>query len=286
MRDKIKIVIAGLIMGLLSPISIALAEVPGYANLMGSIEPGPEWTDIFDANGKVKNLFGGTGAAFIPDNISAGTATDMSILINNIYVDNGPVQAVNDLGNAYVYRTADNLGNLVLFAGVERIDVLADTYVEFEFNQAPIRLGYGRPWSLQKVKTVGDLLVRFNFKAGVINSVELEKWTSNGYALVKTLTPTVMDGCVVEEGLCAYCSTSPMAGLAPTNTDVWDLNYNHVSIPDPNHFIQFGINVGKLLGTDVDFASLLIKTSDDLIVDNFQPAESDLSGIASNATSN
>jgi len=269
MRDKIKIVIAGLIMGLLSPISIALAEVPGYMNLMGSIEPGPEWTDIFDATGKVKNLFGGTVAAFITDNISAGMATDMSILINDNYVGNGAVQAVNDLGNAYVYRTTDAQGNLVLFAGVERLDILADTYVEFEFNQAPTRLGYGRPWSLQKMKTTGDLLVRLNLKAGGISSVELEKWTSNGYDSVKTLAPAITEGCVVEEDLCAYCSTPPLAGLVPTNTEVWDLNYNPVSIPDPNHFIQFGINVGKLLGADVDFSSLLIKTSDDLIVDNF-----------------
>ena len=49
------------------------ADILGDAGI-----PGPDWADIFDANGNVADLQGGTAAAFIADDLSQSDGTDMT----------------------------------------------------------------------------------------------------------------------------------------------------------------------------------------------------------------
>jgi hypothetical protein len=53
----------------------------GLTNILGDgvAGNGPDWADIFDQNGKVVNLFGGNGAVFVKDDVSAGSATDNTV---------------------------------------------------------------------------------------------------------------------------------------------------------------------------------------------------------------
>lgn len=246
----------------------ASAELPGHANLVGAGGPGPGWGDIFDSSGKVKDLRGGVNAAFIEDNISAGVATDMSVLISADYVNNGTVQAVNDLGNAYVYRTADAAGNLVLFAGVERLGVTeGTTYIDFEFSQDKIQVWGGIPWKIHGQNTAGDLAVRMNFVEGVLRSVEFRQFAADGsgeYRILKTAWPIDGQACSGSDGLYAFCSGASVTGLAATNQDIWDNWGTPVSVPAADQFVEVGVNVGRLLGSNPNYSSLTLKTPEDI----------------------
>lgn len=271
MKLRITVRSLGTALGLLLAATVGVAvsaELPGYANLVGAGVSGPGWVDIFDSKGKVKDLRGGVSAAFIEDNISAGVATDMSKLVSANTVDNGTVQAVNDLGNAYVYRTVDAAGNLVLFAGVERLGVAGGTsYIVFEFSRDTIQVWSGIPWQIHGQKTAGDLTVRMNFVEGSLKSVEFKQLAADGsgeYRILKTDWPIGGQACTGSDGLYAFCSGAVVTGLAPTNSDVWDLKGTPVSIPAADQFVEVGINVGRLLGTNPDYSSLTLRTPEDI----------------------
>jgi hypothetical protein len=256
--------------GLLFPATTVGAELPGYADLTGSAEPGPGWTDLFDDTGKVKDLFGGDSAAFIEDNISAGVATDMSILIDNSDVGNGTVQAVNDLGNVYAYRTTDKKGNIVLFTGVEHLAVTgSNSYIDIEFNQDKIQVWGGVPWKIHGQRTVGDLAIRINLIDGALYNVEFKCYAgdeSGGYQILKTAWPQDGQACTGSHGRYAFCSGAPVAGLAATNADVWDIWGAPVTVPAADSFVEVGINVGKLLGSNPDYSSLTLRTPEDIAI--------------------
>jgi len=255
--------------GLLFPTTIIGAELPGYADLTGSAEPRPGWTDLFDDTGKVKDLFGGDSAAFIEDNISAGVATDMTIL-NNGYVDNGTVQATNDLGNVYAYRTTDKKGNLVLFAGVEHLSVTGSySYIDIEFSQDKVQVWGGVPWKIHGQRTVGDLAIRMNLIDGALYNVEFNYCAgdeSGGYQILKTAWPLDGQPCTASHGLYAFCSGATVSGLAPTNSDVWDIWGTPVRVPAADSFVAVGINVGRLLGSNPDYSSLTLRTPEDIAI--------------------
>lgn len=261
----------GTALGLLLAATVGVAvsaELPGYANLVGAGGAGPGWVDIFDSKGKVNNLRGGISAAFIEDNISAGIATDMSVLTCADLVNNETVQSINDLGNAYVYRTADTAGNLVLFAGVERLGVPeGSTYIDFEFSQDKIQVWSGVPWKIQGKKTTGDLTVRMNFVNGALQNVEFKQFTADGsgeYRILKTDWPIDGRTCNGSDGLYAFCSGAVQTGLAPTNQDIWDQWGTPVTVPAADQFVEVGVNVGKLLGSNPDFSSLTLRTPEDI----------------------
>lgn len=243
-------------------------ELPGYANLTGSAEPGPGWTDLFDESGKVKDLFGGHSAAFIEDNISAGVATDMSILLSNDYVDNGMVQAINDLGNAYVYRTTDADGNIVLFAGVERLGVSeSSSYIDIEFTQGKIQVWSGIPWKIQGQRINGDLIIRVNMVAGAVDNVEFKYYAgeaAGGYQVLETAWPFDVQACNNSNDIFAFCSGSKPAGLVATNSDVWNIWGTPVVAPVADSFVAVGVNVGRLLGINPDYSGLTLRTPEDI----------------------
>jgi hypothetical protein len=131
----------------------------GLTNILGDgvAGNGPDWADIFDQNGKVVNLFGGNGAVFVKDDVSAGSATD-----NTVY-SGGPsdknkdtvsqwtwttssVPAKDDITNAYAYVTTNPTdGHLILYAGIEREDPSGASHIDLEFFQNQIGLSEAPP---------------------------------------------------------------------------------------------------------------------------------------------
>lgn len=269
-----QIIVIGLVVLLSSvivpfmPMDAAGIELPGYANLTGSAESGPGWTDLFDETGKVKGLFGGHSAAFIEDNISADVATDMSVLSGDGHVINGTVQGINDLGNAYAYRTTDVDGNLVLFAGVERLEVNErSSYIDIEFTQDKIQVWSGVPWEIHGQRTIGDLIVRINLVAGAVHNVDFKYYAeegAGGYQILETAWSTDGQPCNISNDIYAFCSGQTPAGLLATNSDVWNLWGTPVAVPVADSFVTVGVNVGRLLGFNPDYSGLTLRTPEDI----------------------
>jgi hypothetical protein len=252
--------------------TVILPSHPAFAVSTDSLI---DWTAVFNADGSVKDLCGGVDAVFLQDNISAGVATDMSAFIGaallaESLVYNNTVAAAHDLGNGYVYAKIDASNNLILVAGVERLISLESTFVEFEFSQDVVCVRSGNPWPIYGARTLNDLLIRMNFASGILNSVEFKKWDGADYMSIGSAVPPMTEGCDGSLDLYAYCTGAPVLGLAPTNADIWDSNFNPVVVPNPDGFVQVSVNVGRLLNTNVDFTSIVMRTPEDINLSSFR----------------
>lgn len=141
------------------------------ANILGdgNAANGPDWADIFDADGDVIGLFGGTAAAFIDDDSSLKGLTDRSTFSgaggsnkNNDPIsdadcaartpaltgsacdtwhwDSGNVPPKDDLVNSYSYAVIDSNDDLIIYTGLERLDESGDSHVDFEFLQNSVSI--------------------------------------------------------------------------------------------------------------------------------------------------
>jgi hypothetical protein len=225
----------------------------------------PGWAAIFGPDGKVLDLQGGVDAYFLEDKISDGIGLDMSVNASGDgwVVDNGLVSAANDLGNGYVWARRDAGGNLQVYAGVERLDTPADTWVEFEFHQDLVQVHVGAPWPVHGSLTQGDILARVNFAAGVLSSATFMRWDGSGYQAVAAVGPEGAGGPDV-----MVCVGAPP--LSPIAQEVWDAAGNPVQVRPPNSFIEIGFNVAALLGSNVEFTSVQVRTPEDVILDGFR----------------
>jgi hypothetical protein len=253
---------SGLAMG------FALALVSGAAT-SGAEVPAPlsrpDWTAIFGPDGTVINLQGGLDAVFLEDKISDGVGVDMSVIAPpaTTTVNNGVIAAANDLANGYVYAKADGSGNLQLYAGVERLDSSVDTYVEFEFNQDVVQVRSGVPWPVYGSRTAGDVLVRVDFVAGALSSATFMQWDGSGYQPIAT----------AGAGGCSGVDYLVCVGAPPQETvqaEVWDAAYNPVQVPQPNSFVEIGVNVAALPASNGEFTSIQVRTAEDTILDSFR----------------
>jgi len=239
---------------------------PGAASaniLEDAVQAGPDWGSLFGADGKTRyqNLYGGDWAIFTADDVSMGTAMESTALMADGRVANGTAAADHDIGNAYVYSTSDALGNLVLYMGAERLGD-GDSYLEFEFDQAVVRLGHGgfgrnEPWELVGDRTVGDVRVRVDFAGGAVSSVSASRWAGGAWAPVQSLAGF---GCNAEESLCLESNLTGIEG------GPWK---NHDTLGDPevisaHRFIEVGLNVGALTGANPGFSTVCLRTPEDV----------------------
>lgn len=286
----VKVLAFGLLMGFVSTQALAVGELTL-----------PQWADLFNPNGTLKDevdefgqpVAGGNGvpdhleqgaldAIFIEDNISDGQATDMSVRIGaealaDELIFNDTVAAPYDLGNAHVLARLDSVGDLQLYAGVELLSPLGgstppDTYVEVEFNQNFIQaLGVAAP--IRGQRSPGDLLVRMNFTAGMLSSVVFRRWeTGLGYQTIENavLSPGETDSC--QGGAMPYfiCSGAPPLDPPVGGFEVWDLDGVPLASLAPDRFVEVGLDVAALLGTNPDFSTILIWTPQDIALDSFR----------------
>ncbi len=152
---------------------------PGLANLLGDVlQPGADWDDLFAADRSPKDVydeFGNPGSngvpdfldtygsfrtrrdvAFILDDLSADGTDDTSRLLSPGQVGPGNVFPEHDLGNVYAYTAFDDVRDLIVYMGIERLATAnADSHVTVEFNQSRFSLdGSG---TILGNRTDGDL---------------------------------------------------------------------------------------------------------------------------------
>jgi len=234
---------------------------------------------MFGSNGipDFIDLYNGIDADFIQDNISNGIATDMSALLpgprlQDEVLYNGAVRREHDLGNGYVLATIGTDNHLRLYAGVERLVSDAVTYIEFEFNQNPVRLGGGAPWPVIGMRVEGDLLVRMAFANQALQSVGLEQWQGDGFKVLKTGAGITGDRCLQQKEF-MYCTGRPPIRHSAQGFEVWDENYNPLDPTPPDSFVEVGIDIDLLVGPQVDITSVLFRTPEDIAMNNFRVFE-------------
>ena len=178
-------------------------------NILGDGNPanGPDWADLFDANGNVINPFGGT-PAFVKDDLSAGSLLDRTVYSGGPSDKNSDkiadwtwgtssVPAKDDITNAYVFAKTDpDTNHLIIYAGVEREDPSGSSHVDIEFFQNKIGLDQNPPCPNGKCKFTGtnkdgDILVNMDFtNGGAFAGLSVRKrreGAPNNYDLLETL---------------------------------------------------------------------------------------------------
>lgn len=266
----------------------------------------PTWTNLFNADGSLKDAYdaatqeanpngvpdyadyGGIDAVFVGDWISHGVATDMSALsdaddLGEVIVWNGTVRPEHDVGNAFVFATTDGAAspNLILYGAAERFGTAApSSYIEFEFNQDKVQaISANTP--LMGSRSDDDLLIRLNMATGALTTAEIMRWVSpGGYQVIATIPgPANLEGCISDGVNSLACDPYLASDSGTFDTESqfvpWDDYprdaYNQpVTVSAPNGLLEFGINVGALLGTNPDYTSIMVRTPEDIILDSFR----------------
>jgi hypothetical protein len=264
----------------------------------------PTWFDLFNVDGTLKDAVDAAGAAnhngvrdyaeppysgidaiFVGDWISQGVATDMSALsdaddLGEIIVWNGTVRLEHDVGNAFVFATTDGATNpnLVLYGAAERFGTAApSSYIEFEFNQDKVQaISPNTP--LMGSRSDDDLLVRLNLATGALTTAQIMRWVSpGGYQVIATITATAGTECSGDGVSRLACDPYLASGTFDSESQFvpWDdyprdLFNQPVTVSAPNGLLEFGVNVGALLGTNPDYTSIMVRTPEDIILDSFR----------------
>lgn len=251
-------------------------ELSGTADIVGSdLQDGCDWGDLFDADptdaeiAAAVEACGGIDAAFVADQLSVGNLKDDTVFAGSAKNDapvttwtwtTGGSPAKDDLTNVYAYATLDEAGELVLFAGVERLAPKGDSHIDFELNQFPIEPGEDppcddSPCAFSGEKTVGDLLLVMDFKkGGDFGFVEIRRWDGADYVVAETIGG---EGCNAADTVCAFNNGSTIdAGAWPT----YDPKGEPTTTLDANAFTEIGVNVSQLFGESPCFVSLTAKS--------------------------
>ena len=264
----------------------------------------PTWTDLFNADGSLKDAVDAAGAAnpngvrdfaeppysgidavFVGDWISDGVATDMSALsdaddLGEVIVWNGTVRTEHDVANSFVFATTDDAANpnLVIYGAAERFGTTTGTsYVEFEFNQDKVQT-ISRNMPIVGSRSDDDLLVRLNLSMGALTTAEIMRWVSpGGYQVIATITATAGTECSGDGVNQLACDPYLASGqfnsesqFVPWDDYPRDLYNQPVTVSAPNGLLEFGINVGALLGTNPDYTSIMVRTPEDITLASFR----------------
>ncbi len=292
----------------------------------------PDWEDLFDSSGMLADRIapagpdvldfpGGVTASFVRDDVSAGSAVDNTTFVSKGSDKNsdqistlrwGPdsVPAKNDIGNSYVHAKL-NAGQLIIYAGVERIVEDGANHVDFEFNQSSIGADQdgdgiadpinpatgpvcedGADCFLVGERTDGDILLSMDFeKGGNFGNLTIREWIGDDATGSWSAPLADLEG----EG----CNDTPINGfpidvMCGFNNDTtikggpWD-NYDRsgVIVDDlpPNAFTEVGFNVTELLeGAVPCFSTVQVKTrsspSFSAELKDFQLADFNVCGIS------
>jgi hypothetical protein len=265
----------------------------GFIGSANAAEPSlPNWAAVFGSDGSLldqvdadgdpgsngipdyKDLYGGIDAVFIDDNISDSLATDMTVrngeaALADEVVFNGTIDAPHDIGNTHIMAKRDQWGDLELYAGVELLSsatVPADSYVDIEFNQGVVRVRSGIPWPIYGDRLAGDLLVRMNYTGGALSSVDFKSWDGSAYQVLNSvvITQTCQNALTY-----VICTGAPVLAYPAEGYDVWDIDGNPIPSVAPDGFAEVGIDVAGLLGASRDFASISIRTPNDIALSSF-----------------
>jgi hypothetical protein len=277
-----------------------LPELPGSGDVLSvSGVAGPDWEELFNADRSLRDLVGADGqppangvpdfvdlyqghaAVFVGDDVSAGTAVDLTVRFGDDRLETGPVSSVHDLGNAYVYTTSSDNGDSLLFVGLERLSNQASE-IEFEFNQGLFRLGHGFPgvsgWEIVGVRAENDARITLTFaEDGLLGSLAVDNWedpeSDGSFSWVRKAV-LYEEGCndanpdanppIDAQSLCVFRNATVVPsggwpsydGLGQVRTDL-----------EADCFYEFGMNITHLLGPagqGPDYTTVRVRTPVDL----------------------
>ena len=273
----------------------------GIANILGNgTDPGPDWADLFNADGSNKDsdgdgspdfieVFGGHAAAFIPDPSAAGGATDPTTFAgfgtsnkNNDPVsaadcaartppltgsgcdpwgwDAGNVPAKDDLTNVYAYEVIDPANGHLILYG--------GIERETPNGDSHVDLEFFQdPVSLDDasnsftgVRTVNDVIVSMDFLQG----------GGLGSVTVRSWNGSeyVQVGVAGGEGCFGKSGGSGDVICAFNNSDdidggPWPNYDNHgalITILEPNAFTEMGVDLTELIGASPCLSTFMGKT--------------------------
>jgi hypothetical protein len=229
----------------------------------------PDWSAHFGVDGSVVRVAGVVDAVFLEDKLSDGVGIDMSVTVDGArsLLDNGTVPGPHDLGNGYLLARTDGAGNLIYHIGVERLTSVADTWVEFELNRGIVRVRSGAPWPIEGERQLGDLVVRVTYRSGALSRAELFVW--DGYGLrALAAAASSGSGCTDVGSALMFCDGPPP--LTSMQPEVWDVWWRPLTPAPPDAFVEVGLNVTALLGSNVQFTSVQLRTPKDIVLDAFR----------------
>ena len=285
-------------------------------NIVDDGADAPDWNELFTTvpiNGRDVGVpdeaaiaaFGGPGAAasFVADDLAVSDATDRTTFagsnknsdpISGWQWSTGNVPVKDDLSNIYAYALRNEDGDLIIYAGLERLSPNGDSHVDFEFSQAEIGLdkavpcgadgvpgGDGAPCEFTGEKTPGDFIVSLDYtKGGGLGTLEVREWTGSSYGPPTTLPG---QGCLTSDDICGFTNGTSISG------GDWHNFGSHgetiTNLPT-NAFAEFGVNVSNVIGDDLCFATFGAHTRSsasftaelkDFAVDTFQVCQPDTS---------
>lgn len=238
--------------------------------------PPPDWANLFDSSGNVVNLYGGITAAFVRDDISAGSAVDNTVYsggpgdknqdpISQWTWTTSSVPVKDDVGNAYAYAKTDSNGHLIIYIGAERLSNGGDSHIDVEFFQKPVGLDHsvpcpsGQQCHFTGSNTNGDVLVNLDFTNGGtfagLTVRERQEGATNNYVQVGSLSA---QGCNTDGTICAYTNGGTIPGGSWPSFDSHGAVTN--SLPS-NAFAEYGVDVTALLGqNNLCFSTVQVKT--------------------------
>ena len=220
------------------------------------------------------DLYGANEVGYIPENISNGIGTDLTALlgaehISDEIVFNGPVSPDHDLGDAYVMTRYGKAENLQIFTGVGRMATGASTWIEFEFNQALVHVTSGSPWPVHGDRTNGDLMVHMSFEGEEISQFEIARWNDGTYETFESMTPSLKEGCAGAAQF-TFCAGAPPITHSYDGMELFDEDYNELAIMQPTAFVELGLDIPGLMGTNIEYSNVLIRTPQDIILNSYR----------------
>jgi hypothetical protein len=263
---------------------------PGIADILGSEQPGPDWDDLFNADGTWRDEFdefGNPGAngvpdfldtwgifptrrdvVFVQDAISADTELDPTALVAE-GIGEAIVGFAHDIGNAYAYTAFNGDLDSVLYIGAERLASASGipSFMLFEFNQVG-----GAP-------SIGDIRVRADFD-GYLRSIEIAHFEQVGmedeepifdWVAVEAIPVNPEDPaeqCNLGGTACAVCNGITVDGGSWSN---FDENGQETTTLAPDTFLEVGLNLSQLVGAGLDlrFDEMQIVTPEDYVNGGF-----------------
>ncbi len=237
----------------------------------GNSANGPDWADLFDANGNPTQAFDTVADSFVIDDLSVGNLDDSTTFQggsnknNDLIADwtwgTGGTPTKDDISNIYTTAIINPANDhLVIFAGVERLSPDGDSHVDIEFNQDQIRLDEpipcdSTPCNFEGQRIVGDIVVSMDFlKGGGIGEVSIRQWDGTQFVLIETLEG---EGCDDKDAACAFNNGGLINGGPWPN---FDKNGNEITELEQNAFTEFGMDVTALFEEQPCITNFMSKT--------------------------
>jgi hypothetical protein len=314
---KIPALVLGIMVGLFAPSTLAvehegLFELDGNAVATGV--PGDDWSVLYGGGGS-HNAFTGIlhdepNASGVDSSIFTGGRKDIQD-IDQWAHKMGSSPDKDELTHAYAAAYNNSAGDLIVYFGADRISNKGDAFMGFWFFKQSIEAK--ADGSFTGAHTAGDVLVLANYpqSQGAVPEVRVALWDTScnkaanndpiaGECAAKNIRlkfkgAAVCDG-VSNADVCAI--TNRESGVNNPTPSPWPYQSKNSDTANEfpyETFMEGGINLTKLVGSDSCFSSFMAEsrssssftsTLKDFVLDKFELCSIDISKTCSQARVN